>query len=107
MRAGASWNVFVRMLLPDLTNARASSDELHARFRLARTAVTLEQRKAADGRYPSALPPEPGLEDPFAWPTPLRYKPGASGAGYTLWSVGRDEKDDGGTTPQDLVLQRQ
>ena len=103
---GASWNFFVKTLLPGAIQARASSDELRARFRLVRAALSLEQHKAVEGRYPKVLPHEPGLEDPFAWPSPMRYRISPSGADYTLWSVGLNENDDGGVAPMDLVLQR-
>ena len=70
-----------------------------ANTRLARTALALEQFRAAHHRYPAALSelcpaclPELPL-DPFDG-QPLRYQPRA--AGYLLYSIGSDLKDDGG-----------
>ena len=71
-----------------------------ANVRLALTAVALEQFRAAhDNRYPttlSELAPDylnTTLMDPFDG-QPLRYR--KQGAGYVLYSIGPDLKDDGG-----------
>jgi hypothetical protein len=71
-----------------------------ANLRLALTALALEQFRAAHGnRYPSALSeltPEylaAAPVDPFDG-KPLRYH--TQGAGYMLYSIGPDLKDDGG-----------
>ncbi len=71
-----------------------------ANERLALAALALEQFRAARGnRYPGALSeltpeylPTP-LLDPFDG-QPLRYR--KQGAGYVLYSIGADLKDDGG-----------
>jgi RNA polymerase sigma factor (sigma-70 family) len=71
-----------------------------ANLRLALTAVALEQFRAAhNNRYPptlSELTPDylsATLLDPFDG-QPLRYR--QQGAGYALYSIGPDLKDDGG-----------
>jgi hypothetical protein len=71
-----------------------------ANFRLALTAVALEQFRAAhNNRYPaslSELTPDylvATLMDPFDG-QPLRYR--KQGTGYVLYSIGADLKDDGG-----------
>ena len=70
-----------------------------ANLRLALTAVALEQFRAAHHQYPSALseltPTYSGamLMDPFDG-QPLRYR--KQSAGYVLYSVGPNLKDDGG-----------
>jgi hypothetical protein len=71
-----------------------------ANLRLALTAVALEQfRTAHDNRYPATLSEltpnylDATLMDPFDGQT-LRYR--KQGAGYVLYSVGPDLKDDGG-----------
>jgi hypothetical protein len=71
-----------------------------ANVRLALTAVALEQFRAAhDNRYPAALSEltpnylDAVLTDPFDG-QPLRFRKQA--AGYVLYSIGADLKDDGG-----------
>ena len=71
-----------------------------ANLRLALTAVALEQFRAAhDNRYPTALSEltpsylDAVLTDPFDG-QPLRYR--KQGAGYVLYSIESDLKDDGG-----------
>jgi len=71
-----------------------------ANLRLALTAVALEQFRAAhDNRYPAALSEltpnylDATLMDPFDGQS-LRYR--KQGAGYVLYSIGPDLKDDGG-----------
>ncbi len=71
-----------------------------ANLRLALTAVALEQFRAAhNNRYPATLSEltpdylDTTLMDPFDG-RPLRYR--KQGAGYVLYSIGPDLKDDGG-----------
>ena len=71
-----------------------------ANFRLAMTAVALEQFRAAhNNRYPAGLSElapsylNAVLTDPFDG-QPLRYR--KQDAGYVLYSIGPDLKDDGG-----------
>ena len=71
-----------------------------ANLRLALTAVALEQFRAAhDNRYPAALSEltptylDATLMDPFDG-QPLRYR--KQGAGYVLYSIGPDLKDNSG-----------
>ncbi len=71
-----------------------------ANLRLALTAVALEQFRAAhNNRYPAGLPEltpsylNAVLTDPFDG-QPLRYR--KQDAGYVLYSIGWDLKDDGG-----------
>ena len=82
--------------------ARAASREASclANLRLALTAVALEQFRAAhNNRYPTALSEltpnylDAPLMDPFDG-RPLRYR--KQGAGYVLYSIGYDLKDNGG-----------
>jgi hypothetical protein len=86
--------------LPSLTGAVRREATCLASLHLALTAVALEQFRAAhDNRYPTALseltPNDLGatLMDPFDG-QPLRYQ--KQGAGYVLYSIGSDLKDDGG-----------
>jgi hypothetical protein len=79
-----------------------------AHFRLGLTAVALEQfRLAHENRYPAALSelaPDYAAKtpvDPFDG-QPLRYR--KKGAGYLLYSVGSDLKDDSGERAKDIVF---
>jgi hypothetical protein len=78
-----------------------------AALRLAMTAIALEQYRTSHNRYPdnlSGLVPaylDAPLTDPFDG-HPLRYRKQA--AGYVLYSIGPDLKDDGGNPGKDLVF---
>ncbi len=80
-------------------------------LRLAMTAIALEQFRASHGnRYPDGLSElvptylDAPLLDPFDG-NPLRYR--IQGAGYVLYSIGPELKDDGGdqTKGKDLVFE--
>lgn len=99
----ATPNFIYRSTIPSVMRARLSVDEARVMAAAVRTAVGLEKRRAAEGRYPA----DPGVlpADLLAADgTPLRYRVAADGASYTLYSVGWDHKDDGGKTPSDSVL---
>src|SRR5882672_7136335 len=92
--------VVLDLVLPSLGRRTAVEAECLARLRLGWTAVALEQFRAAHGnRYPaslSELTPDylsATPADPFCG-QPLRYQ--KKGAGYALYSVGPDLKDDSG-----------
>lgn len=94
-------------LLPSFWRVLKLRDVAVAQVEMARIAVALERRRAADGACPESLdalrlpdgqaPPE----DPFGG-RPYRYE--RAGDGYRLWSVGPDLKDDGGEEPADTVF---
>jgi hypothetical protein len=92
--------LFCGWSLPDLTGAVRREARCLANLRLALTAVALEQFRAAhNNRYPAGLseltPDYLGapLLDPFDG-QPLRFRKQA--AGYVIYSIGSDLKDDGG-----------
>ncbi len=89
-----SRNPITRMVLPSLLRARIPAIEARARFALLRAAVAVEQARLRDKRYPDALAGAPS--DPWASPAALHYRVEDGGAGYVLWSVGDNLKDDGG-----------
>jgi hypothetical protein len=69
---------------------------------ITRIAVALEKHRLLHGAYPASLAPvlaaDPALaalHDPFDG-QPYRYRRDADG-GFTLWGIGPDLKDDGGT----------
>jgi hypothetical protein len=90
----------IQVLLPGLAGRTATEAECLARLRLGRTAIALEQFRAARGaQYPvtlSELIPTTLTDtptDPFDG-QPLRYQRKA--AGYRLYSIGPDLKDGAG-----------
>ena len=92
--------VVLDLVLPSQGRRTAVEAECLARLRLGWTAVALEQFRATHGnRYPASLseltPDYLGATpaDPFDG-QPLRYQ--KKGAGYALYSIGPDLKDDSG-----------
>jgi hypothetical protein len=86
--------------LPGLAGAVSREASGLANLRLALTAVALEQFRAAhDNRYPATLSEltpnylDATFMDPFDG-QPLRYR--KQGAGYVLYSIGPDLKDNSG-----------
>jgi hypothetical protein len=99
----ATPNALYRMHVPSLIRPRVSILEPRVLLQAVRVAIALERRKAKDGRYPE----DPGAlpSDPFAKvDQSLRYRTTDDGAGYVLYSVGADHKDDNGSATEDLVL---
>lgn len=102
-----SWDVILRhelcayLLLDGLRNVVPGSVTGQNRLELAATAVALEQYHLKHREYPDGLTqlvPEFLAEVPvdIVDRKPLRYRKEEAG-GYTLWSIGWDEKDDEGT----------
>jgi type II secretory pathway pseudopilin PulG len=80
--------------------------------RLVQIGAALERYHADKGHFPDALPAlvpdylKTLPADPFAKSAgPPRYQ--QDDAGRHLWSVGPDQKDDGGESPADLVYEVQ
>jgi len=91
--------IFVALLLPALSAAVKAEDRAMAYSSMSQVALALAAYRAEDGAYPAhltqlcpkylaAVP-----EDPFST-GPLRYK--RTEAGYVVYSVGANGKDDGG-----------
>ncbi len=59
---------------------------------VARATVAIERTRDASGHYAAPTMPE----DPCAHGTPLRFELTSGGAGYRVWSVGGNGKDDNG-----------
>ena len=85
--------------LTGYTNVVSLEARCLANLRLAMTAVALEQFRATHNQYPAGLSElapnylDAPLMDPFDG-QPLHYR--QQGAGYVLYSIGFDLKDDGG-----------
>lgn len=88
------------ILAHDLTIASGHDKRFYcadmAILRLTRAGLALLQYKQAHGVFPPTLDAldVDGLVDPFT-EEPLRYRP--DGAGFLIYSVGADRKDNGGT----------
>ena len=103
-------------LLPEPARFVNQGAEAVARLRLARTVLAVERyRLKHDGALPTSLADVTAElfggvpEDPFDG-QPMRYKE-LPARGYTVYSVGADRKDDGGTVqgpdvkaPLDVVM---
>jgi len=81
--------------------------ELRAMYRLVRTAVVLEKAFRATGQFPESQ--ELSLDPCCAPSGHLHYRRASEGMGYTLWSVGKNGRDDGGQSgsveKDDLVIE--
>lgn len=98
--------IFARLNVPAITGTAQQTKELAAQLQLGQIGLALEQWRAEHGRYPEALAelglPSEETTDPFSG-QPFIYR--VEGDGVRLYSVGKDRKDDGGTTEKrsDLV----
>ena len=91
--------VFSRIMLPALTRTLEAQAMNEARLDLMQIGLSLEQYRARTGTLPDTLDPIASSlggavpVDPFTG-TPYVYRP--SGGGFLLYSVGRNQTDDGG-----------
>lgn len=95
------YNWFAGMLLPALGKAAKKFAFGQNAVNLARVAIALERHRLAHGSYPEsldALAPTylAKLPHDLINGQPLKYRREANGS-FTLYSVGWNEKDDGGT----------
>ena len=104
------YNVIERMLLPALGNAVKKFAYAQATVDLARTAIALERYRLAHGEFPEsldALAPQFIAQVPHdvIGGEPLKYRrvadqpsqsSGSASGQFVLYSVGWNEKDDGG-----------
>jgi hypothetical protein len=91
--------LLTRMLIPVFARATMKRDSCAAGLALTQAAVGLQAWKATYGRYPDSLAPVgkalswPLRPDPYSG-QPLIYK--RQGDTFLLYSVGMNQKDDGG-----------
>ncbi len=97
------WLLISRLMLPALAQALDRATQHSARMRVVETALGVERfRLAHSGALPDALEqlvPQflPAVRvDPYEG-KPLRYK--KLDRGYVVYSIGPDQKDDGGAEP--------
>ena len=92
--------ILTRMLTPALDAVRTKQAGMQAQLRVIRVGIALMRHRRAHGSYPTELAAvDPAFlkaapEDPFTG-KPLIYR--AEGAGFALYSVAENLKDDGGT----------
>ncbi|HTQ11320.1 MAG TPA: hypothetical protein VMI31_14740 [Fimbriimonadaceae bacterium] len=87
-------NTMNAILFPSLENVALAIGHQDANRRIAACAVRLMQDRLRTGSLPATLPDYGKISiDPFDG-KPLRYR--REGAGFTLYSIDRDFKDDGG-----------
>ena len=99
-KTATPYNTLERMMVPALGNCASKFAYAQASVDLARTAVALERYRLAQGEFPAALE---GLAPQFIARVPhdvigggpLKYRREANGL-FTLYSIGWNEKDDGG-----------
>lgn len=94
------FNIFERLMLPALSNASKRFAYGQSAVDLARTAIALERYRLAHGEYPASLEPlAPLLGDKVPHDVinggPLLYRLASDGQ-FVLYSVGWNERDDGG-----------
>lgn len=94
------YNVMTKMLVPSLAKAVMKSARVQTSVDAARVACALERFRLANGNYPAtldALAPQftDKIPNDVIDGKPLRYRKN-SGGGYVLYSIGWNEKDDGG-----------
>lgn len=95
------YNLFSHMLLPALSKAAEKCGRIQSMVDLARVAIALERHRLANGQFPETLA---ALEPKFIAKLPhdvingqpLKYRLTDTGS-FLLYSIGWNEKDDGGT----------
>ncbi len=100
--ASRPWNFLSKELMPALGAMAKKSSREQISVDLARTAIALERCRLAHGEFPEALDvlaPQFIAKVPHDVISgqPLRYRRTADGQ-FVLYSVGWNEKDDGGVT---------
>lgn len=89
-------HIVTSMLVPAIGRVNERYWELIAQMRITRTGLALLQEKMAQGAFPETLErlKLKNLDDPF-YTKPINYK--TQGQGFILYSVGPDQKDNGGS----------
>jgi hypothetical protein len=91
--------IITSIFAPAMLRVNELYAESIARMRITRVGLALLQEKKAQGVFPDTLEKlnMENLDDPFST-EPLRYKP--QGQGFILYSIGPDQKDNGGSPKQ-------
>ncbi|MFO0860759.1 MAG: hypothetical protein U0570_09405 [Phycisphaerales bacterium] len=93
---------FVALLIPAFRQTVFAADRFDTSRAATQTVIAIERFKRRTGHLPTSLdqlvPGDlPALPRDLVDGQPLRYR--TSGASYTLYSLGSDRKDNGGTPP--------
>lgn len=102
------YNYLVTLAIPNTWRAMTSCAKTQTQVNQACIVCGLERYRLAKGRYPEALDklvPEFAAKIPVdvIKGQPMHYRCGSDGATFSLYSVGWDEKDDGGEPKTDWV----
>jgi len=91
--------VITSMLAPAIGRVNELYAELIAQMRITRAGLGLLQERKAQGVFPQTIEKLKieNIDDPF-FAEPLHYK--SQGSGFILYSVGPDQKDNGGSPKQ-------
>jgi hypothetical protein len=105
------YNILAKMEFPAFSKAPVRFAHIQAGVDLARVACALERYRLARGQYPDALDtlaPQFITEPPhdIINGQPLHYRRTSDGQ-FVLYSIGWDEKDDGGTPGKTLFDDKQ
>lgn len=89
-------HMLTSILMPAIFRVKEIHSEMTAELRITRTGLALLQHKQSGDAFPETLEALKlsDTDDPFST-EPLRYK--AQGQGFILYSVGPDQKDNGGS----------
>jgi hypothetical protein len=92
-------HMLTSMLIPAIFRIKEIHCEMTAELRIAQAGLTLLQHKQSRGGFPETLEAFKlqNINDPFS-EQPLHYKP--QGQGFILYSIGPDQKDNGGSPRQ-------
>jgi hypothetical protein len=92
-------HIVTSMLVPAISRVNERYWEMIAQMRITRAGLAVLQDRKAQGVFPETIEKLKlkNLDDPFST-EPLHYKP--QGQGFILYSVGPDQKDNGGS-PQE------
>jgi hypothetical protein len=91
--------LFTRMLIPAMFRIKEIHCEMTAELRITQAGMALLQHKQSRDAFPDKLEALKlqNINDPFS-EQPIRYKP--QGQGFILYSIGPDQKDNGGSPRQ-------
>ncbi|HEV7404247.1 MAG TPA: hypothetical protein VGO11_15000 [Chthoniobacteraceae bacterium] len=85
------------LVFPAVSTAGQRFASTQASIDLARTAIALERYRLAHGAWPASLSVLPALPTDVIGGAPLHYRLEQDGT-FTLYSIGWNERDDGGVT---------
>ena len=93
------YHMLTKMLVPAMGRVKVIHHEMTAELRITRAGMALLQHKQSRDAFPDTLEALElsDIDDPFSAES-LRYK--SQGQGFVLYSIGPDQKDNGGSPKQ-------